>query len=162
MLDDLELKRQRADKQVAANINKYGCHVYSVFDPEGKSPTFTYSIGIQATTGFPEIIVFGLRPELAHDMVIEYLERLITGTRFQRGVLYSGFLNGFQIYLEPTKPNAVKEYSLGCYRYYADQEFSTVQLIFPDTQGIWPWQKTATAAFKAIQPMLGRLRPDRP
>jgi hypothetical protein len=34
-------KRAENDKRVERDIRKYGCHVISVFDPEGKRPSFT-------------------------------------------------------------------------------------------------------------------------
>jgi hypothetical protein len=155
-------RRAENDKRVAEDIRKFGCHVISVFDPEETQPTFSYSVGIHETTGAPEAIVIGVRPELGHFMVNEYNQKVRGGTKFERGVLYSGFLEGFSIYVEPAKASRLNEYTLGCYRYYGGKPFSTVQLIYPSTSGVWPWQASASEWLKSNQIMLGRQRPDRP
>lgn len=158
----LEERRIASDKRVVDNICKYGCHVLSVFDPEEKHPNFTYSIGIQETTGAPEVLVVGIRSELGHSMVSEYHAQLKKGVQFKRGVLYQGFLEGFAVYVEPVKPQNLSEYTGGCNRYYKEKHYSVVQLIYPSTTGVWTWQSLATTWFKVNQPMLGRKRPDRP
>jgi hypothetical protein len=158
-------KRQAAsDRRVASHVKKYGCHVVTVFDPDEKLPTFSYSIGIQATSGVPEAIVIGLSAEMGHYMINEYNLQVRKGVRFARGVPSGEFLDGFDIYVEPAKPKLLTEYTLGCSRYYkgeAGQAYSVVQLIYPTTSGVWPWQSAATKAFRANQPLLGRKHPYR-
>ena len=162
MTDESDNRRAENDKRVAADVEKYGCHVISVFDPDGKHPSFSYSIGIHASAAAPEAIVIGVRPELGHSMINEYNSRVRAGIRFERGVRHPGFLDGFCIYVEPAKRASLAEYTLGCDRYYKGAAYSVVQLIYPTTQGVWPWGKAATEWFRTNQPMLGRKRPDRP
>jgi hypothetical protein len=154
-------RRAENDKRVAADVDKYGCHVISVFDPEEKLPTFSYSVGIQASSDAAEAIVIGLRPNLGHSMINEYNAQVRKGVRFKRGVQYAGFLEGFCIYVEPAKPELLAEYTLGCDRFYKGAPYSVVQLIYPTTAGVWPWQKSASDSFKSNQPMLGRKWPNR-
>ena len=68
-----EDRRAANDRRVADDIRRFGCHVISVFDPHEQLPTFSYSIGIQETTGCPEAIVVGLSPKLGASMINEYL-----------------------------------------------------------------------------------------
>jgi len=154
--------RSANDRRVADDIRRFGCHVISVFDPEEQLPTFSYSIGIQETTGCPEAIVVGLSPKLGASMINEYLRQLRGGTRFVRGTLYEGFLEGFPIYVEPANPLRLCEYTLGCERYYEGRRYDVVQLVWPSTAGVWPWQRAASEWFQHHQPLLGRQRPDRP
>lgn len=156
-----EERRAENDKRVAADVKKYGCHVISVFDPEEKLPTFSYSVGIQATSGAPEAIVIGVRPNLGHSMINEYNDQVRKGVRFERAKQYPGFLEGFNIYVEPAKAALLSEYTLGCTRFYKGMGYSVVQLIYPTTAGIWPWQKSASEWVKSNQPMLGRRQPHR-
>jgi len=156
-----EEKRAENDKRVADDVARFGCHVISVFDPEEKLPTFSYSVGIQASSGAPEAIVIGLRPNLGHSMINEYNDQVRRGAQFERGSRYQGFLEGFDIYIEPAKPALVSEYTLGCTRFYAGSHYRVVQLIYPTTSGIWPWQKAASAWFRSNQAMLGRKDPRR-
>lgn len=150
------------DKRVRRDIEKYGCHVVSVFDPNGKLPFFSYSIGIQDSSGAPDVIVIGLRHELAGFLVNEYNRRVRAGRRFKRGTRYKGFLRGFSVYFEPARRERYRRYAYGCARYYDGREYSMVQLVWPSTRGVWPWNKSASKSLVRNQPMLGRKRPDRP
>ena len=154
-----EQRRAENDRRIAANIAEFGCHVVSVFSPDEKDPSYSYSIGIQATSGAPEAIVFGVEPDLGHFMINEYNRQIQEGAKFQRGVRYAGFLEGFNIYVEPAEPGAVSEYTLGCTRYYKGTTYFVVQLIYPSTSGVWPWHKAAPKWFKSSQPLLGRKHP---
>ena len=154
-------RRAESDKRVAANVEAYGCHIVSVFDPEEDHPLFSYSIGIQATSGVPEAIVVGLKPKLGGFMINEYNRRVRAGETFKRGTLYPGFLGGFSVYIEPAKQKRLDEYTCGCDRYYKGKEYSVVQIVWPSTSGVWPWQRKASEWLKNNQPMLGRKRPDR-
>ena len=91
-------------------------------------------------------------------MVTEYHAQVKKGVQFKRGVLYEGFLNGFSIYVETVKPKISCEYTFGCSRYYQDKKYSVVQLVYPTTTGVWPWQLSATEWFKANQPMFQATR----
>lgn len=67
------------------DIQKYGCHVIHVLE-EGEYPRFTYSIGIEQQTGQPELIVTGLKRELAHSIISAYSEKVSAGEVFGQHV----------------------------------------------------------------------------
>lgn len=85
------------ERNILKHIDEYGCSVTSVFDPDEKEPPFTYSIGIAKSSGAPELIIVGLGSKLSLWMVNEYNRRCRAGERFQPGVLYLGFLEGFAV-----------------------------------------------------------------
>jgi len=157
-------ERSANDQNVATHVKKYGCHVYNVFaSSSGEAPSFSYSIGIYESSGAPEAIVVGLTADLGEFVVNEYNRRVRAGTRFKRGTLYPGFLEGFSVYIEPAQAGLLREYTLGCERYYRDKGgYSVAQIVYPTIDGVWPWQRSASKWFKSNQPMLGRKRPDRP
>jgi hypothetical protein len=74
----------KGEEKALKDINTYGCHVISVLEDD-EHPPFTYSIGIEQTTGKPEMIVAGLKRELAHWMINEYNSRVRAGERFAPG-----------------------------------------------------------------------------
>jgi len=60
------------DEEKAINdMEKYGCHILHVME-EGECPGFSYSIGIEMSAGQPELIITGLKQELAHWIINEY------------------------------------------------------------------------------------------
>lgn len=78
-----------------ADIEQYGCHIMHVL-AEGTLPPFSYSVGIQRSSGAPELIVIGLKRPLAHFILNEYNRRVQSGERFATGQLASGFVDGFE------------------------------------------------------------------
>ncbi len=102
--------------------------------------------------------------KLGHSLMNEYCRRSREGERFARGVQATGFLEGFPVLFEPVKASRLVDYTLGCERRYGKLklEYSVVQLVWPSTQGVWPWEKSASEWLVANQPMLGRKRPDKP
>ncbi|MFC5742030.1 DUF4262 domain-containing protein [Dyella tabacisoli] len=59
-----------AEKKRLDDIEKHGCHVIQVL-AEDDCPPFSYSVGIEQSSGYPEVIIIGLKRELAHIMVNE-------------------------------------------------------------------------------------------
>ncbi|WP_085317559.1 DUF4262 domain-containing protein [Derxia lacustris] len=155
-------QRHENDERVKRDIEKFGCHVVGVFGKTSDEPDFAYSIGIQQTTGSPEAIVVGLSVKLGHVLIMKYLDQVQSGKIFSRGSPYHGFLEGCSVYFEPVEKEALAEYTFGCERYYRNRPFNIVQIVYPTPSGVWPWEETASAQFVRLQPMLGRLRPDRP
>lgn len=154
-------KRRAADnRRILATIKKYGYHCISVFDPENKTPSFSYSIGIQASTSLPEAIVLGVSSTLGYSMIKKYYNQVCQGTEVKCGTPYHGFHKRFPIFIEPALPSLLEEYTLGCGWYYEEKTFSVVQLIYSSTTGVWPWQSEASEWFRDNQPMLGRKAPN--
>ncbi len=60
----------RGERKTIADIDKYGCHVIHVTE-KGKLPPFAYSVGIEKTSQGAELIVIGLKGQLAHSIINE-------------------------------------------------------------------------------------------
>lgn len=144
------------EKNIHKNIAEYGCSITSVFDPEEREPPFSYSIGIARTTSAPEVIVVGLKPELSHWLVNEYNRRAKAGQALVPGVLYLGFLEGFAVRFGPVARAHRKTYMRSACWLHEGSDFEALQLIWPDTAGIWPWDPQADEGFRALQPLLAR------
>ena len=154
-----EERRAANDERVANDIRTHGCHVISVFDPEEQTPTFSYSIGIQARTGAPEVIVIGVRPNLGHSLVNEYNRQVTQGVRFERGVAYTGFLDGFSVYFEAGQGQPAGRVHAGLRSVLPGQGLRGGAARVPQHRGaVWPWQPQASDWFRQHQPMLGRRR----
>jgi hypothetical protein len=61
---------EKAEQKATSNIELYVCHVIHVFG-EGKLPPFSDSVGIWKSSHRPELIVVGLKQEIAHFVVNE-------------------------------------------------------------------------------------------
>ena len=147
------------ERNILKHINEHGCSVTSVFDPEGDEPPFSYSIGIARTAAAPELIVVGLKPEIGHWLVNEYNIRVRAGERFVPGVLYLGFLKGFAVQFGPVARKYRKEYMRSATWLHDGADYEALQLIWPSTAGLWPWDPEANEWFRTNQPLLAEDRP---
>ncbi len=135
------------------NIMEHGCHVINVFE-EADLPRFSYSIGIQKNFNKPELIVLGLNHELANWLINEYCLRIKSGEQFETDKLYSGFLDSFEVQFKTVSKSNYKEYlGWGNWLYKSD-DFDTLQLIYPTTNGIWPWEENAPEDLLSLNPPL--------
>jgi uncharacterized protein DUF4262 len=142
-----------AKRKALDDIEKFGCHVMHVIE-EGDFPPFAYSVGITKTTGAPEAIVIGLKQPLAHFVINEYHNRIRAGEKFVPGQLYSGFLEGFECLIELVPKEAYEEHVGWDMWLYGGKNFELVQLIYPTTDGVWPWSSEASEYFRKRQPVL--------
>ena len=144
--------------KIIDEIEEFGCHVTSVFDPEGKDIDFTYTTGIHKKQNQPELIIVGLRYKLAAWMANEYNRRIQSGKVFKNNTFYEGFLDGFKIIFCPVSNEHKKEYLLSTNWLYKGIDYPAVQLIYPTVNGVWPWEEKSTESFKMLQPSLQELQ----
>ena len=141
------------EKKALADIEQYGCHVIHVA-AEDDLPPFSYSVGIQRRSGSPEVVVIGLKQSLAHFVVNEYNRRVRAGEKFTPGELYANFIEGFDITFERVGREFYTEYFGWNLWLYGNPEFEVLQLVYPTTDGEWPWRPNASEWFRAWQPIL--------
>ena len=141
------------EQKALDDIEKHGCHILHVME-EDDYPRFTYSIGIEKTTNKPDIIITGLKRELAHWMINEYRRRILEGEVFEPMEFYQGFLEGFDITFVEVDKKHYEEYLGWGLWYNKGTNFNMLQLVFPSTSGVWPWNENASEEFTWIQPLL--------
>jgi hypothetical protein len=141
------------EQKALDDIEKHGCHILHVME-EDDYPRFTYSIGIEKTTNKPDIIITGLKRELAHWMINEYRRRIAEGEVFEPMEFYQGFLEGFDITFVEVDKKHYEEYLGWGLWYNKGTNFNMLQLVFPNTSGVWPWNENASQDFTWFQPLL--------
>ena len=68
------------DQQLFEDIEKYGLHVLHILGEEDYSPfsysvgLYNYSVGLYKTYSHPEIIIVGLKQQLAHVIINDIAE----------------------------------------------------------------------------------------
>jgi Domain of unknown function (DUF4262) len=142
-----------SDKKLLENIAKFGCQVMHI-SGEDDLPPFAYSVGIQKSSSAPEVVVIGLKQPLAHSVVNTYNNRIRNGEKFEIGKNYPDFIEGFEVLVSKVDKSHFQEY-FGFNRWlYDGDNFDIVQLVYPNTSGVWPWQKEADDWFRSWQPIL--------
>jgi hypothetical protein len=92
-------------------------------------------------------------------VVNEYHRRVREGEIFKPGSLYQGFIGGFDVMIEEVEETFFEEYFGYNLWYYDGPRFRVLQVVYPNTEGVWPWQPEASEWFRSWQPVLSRRAP---
>ena len=152
VLDDAPETLKVYEKELVGRVREHGWQTTSVLGEE--SPAFSYTTGFWWTLKHPELLVFDFPPQLAHDVFGQVMRELQAGRELPLGEPIGGIIAGENIYLFPVRPAAAAEYLLSSRWFYKKSEFPTVQLVWADQQGHFPWQKGFDEKLAGKQPDL--------
>jgi hypothetical protein len=128
----------------------FGTHVMA--DAEG--PGFAYTTGFWLKFSFPEVIVFSLGRDDAHDTFWHMYHELEAGRRFPVGEPTGDVFENCAAMLLPVSPQQYRDH-LGWSRwFYRGDDFQCLQLVFPDRGGLFPWSPVLSQSFREAQPDL--------
>lgn len=145
---------EEGEQKALADIETYGLHIINVME-EGDLPPFSYSIGIEQSLGMPELIVVGLRHEVAQAAINECYRQMQDGAQVVPGARIVGLLGGeFECVIGDVSPQHLKAYMGWALWLYKDKNFRAHQIIFPSTAGVFPWEPEASEWFRNWQPLL--------
>lgn len=148
------------DKQITSNILKdieeHRFHIAYV-ESDGYCPRFGYSIGLYKEFNHPELIVIGLDPDSTGAIIHNAASEIKNGTNFIEGINYPDFLVDFPIQFIEVLKEHYPDY-LGYAGWYNDNSinFPTLQMVWPDNDGCFPWESDFNETFKFKQPLLDR------
>jgi hypothetical protein len=139
-----------------AHIAGHGWHVMQVFDEDGGSPDFAYSVGLWHTFNHPEIIIFGHHYSWCASMVNSIGEDIRAGRRFAHGDRDTSFLDPFEVaFLDVLKEHYAEHLGWNCWLYGSDN-FPALQCVFQERQSrAYPWEDGCTERGRKMQPVLG-------
>lgn len=143
----------KSEEKALTDINEFGCHILHVMEDK-ENPCFSYSIGIQKVSNQPEIIITGLKFELSHSIINNYNNQIKLGKSFKTDTFYDGFLENFEIMFKKVNKIYFQEYFGWARWLYKGDNFNALQLIYPNVDGIWPWDEKASSDFKWFIPNL--------
>lgn len=141
---------------ILKNIAEHKLFV-AYIDTDGYCPRFGYSIGLYKGFNHPELILIGLDAESTNAIINNIKDEIEKGTKFIEGVNYPDFLIGFPIQFIKVKKEYYPDY-LGYAGWYNDESinFPTLQIVWPDKEGNFPWDENFNENFKFKQPLLDR------
>jgi hypothetical protein len=148
------------DKQITANILKdikeHRVHIAFV-ESDGYCPRFGYSIGLYKEFNHPELIIIGLDFESTGAIINNAKDEIENGIRFIEGVNYPDFLIELPVQFVDVKKEHYADY-LGYAGWYNDKSmnFPTLQIVWPDRDGKFPWEPEFNENFKFKQPLMDR------
>ena len=124
---------------------------------QSASPAHAYSIGVTALTGFPEILVIGLAPATANDVISVAVDALRNGTEIPTGCELVGLLDGEQrcAFAPLTEEQATRW--CPAVSEYSNAPVQVVQMLYPDRQGFLPYEAGYEQRMRYAQPVIGAM-----
>ncbi len=144
----------KGDEKLLADIEEFGWHVLNITEDES-GPRFSYSVGLFKTFGHPEIIIIGLKHELAHVLINNIGHDIKSGKKYQSGQFYADILDNFDCLMIDVKKEHFREHVGYGGWYYKGDNFPLLQCIYPTVKGIYPWDKNWPEDIRYLQPILG-------
>ena len=139
-------------EDLAADVATHGWIVMKVANDKG--PEFAYSIGLFHTFGHPEVIMFGLAPEVMHHLINDAGALIRGGKVFSAGELSSEFLEGFDVTFRRVPEFQYDGHFGWATSFYRELKFPALQIVYPDRLARWPWHDGVDAGFLERQPVL--------
>jgi len=142
------------DKKLISDIEKLGWIVFKVLEDD-RGPGFCYSVGLYKHYQHPEIVIVGLKLDLAHILINEIGESIKEGKKFHSGEFYPEILDDFRCLMVNVDKEYYQDYFGYGLWYYKDDAFPVLQCIYPTIKGIYPWEEKWPEDLADIQPILG-------
>ncbi len=150
---ELPFPENDGDRTMLANIVRVGWAVLGIpGDEEG--PGYGFSIGLYRTFGHPEIILIGLPWETTHRFINSIGSAIEAGMRYEAGKQYDDVAEGFLSAFALMDVRHYKAYIGTAGWFYQGWNFPVLQLVWPDRDGVFPWEANAKPGHRTQQPIL--------
>ncbi|WP_343532187.1 DUF4262 domain-containing protein [Pedobacter sp.] len=137
------------------NIGKFGLQVITVTST-AYLPSFVYSIGLSRTYNHPEIICFDLPNDIGHEIINDVAENIKNGEKIECGKIYTEIFRNNRAMFLPIDPRNIRDYFGAGLKYYQNEDFNALQLIWTDRNDQFPWEENFEEEFLYKQPLLDR------
>jgi hypothetical protein len=144
--DEIELR-------VRADIERSGWHVV-ILPPEGGTPGWMHTIGLQERFDHPELIVFGSDLERLGPLVNHLGERVRAGERYAEAADVEGILTDQPLAFRPVVGKWTSAFLGNAAWHYRSETVPTIQCFWPDPGGRFPWEPEADPTWRDDQPLL--------
>jgi Domain of unknown function (DUF4262) len=144
-----------SEKRILSDIKEHGFHI-ALFNGDGYSPSFAYTIGLFKTYGYPELICFGLSLELLHSVLWSGKDLLDKQSSPDLAAEYPDFLEGYNVRLLEVDKARYADYLGYAGWFYGNWDFPALQIVWPDKKTLFPWQAGFNPNWKFGQPLLDR------
>ncbi len=144
------------DFQLLQKIDEIGWYNIHVSE-ENDSPAYAFTIGHFQKHHHPEIIVIGLPPQIAHELLnIAAIKIAGAKEEIESYRKYTDFTEGLSVVFVPVGIEHYKEYLGYANWYYASMPtpYPALQMVWPDREGIYPWEPGYDKSFLKFQPLL--------
>lgn len=141
------------ERSFVEKVREHGWFRTGVFADE-TGPGFSYTTGLWLSANRPELIMFGMKADIAQDVFWGLFREAQGGDQLSVGQRTDAVFANAPAYAFSV---AKKHYAsfLGWSRwFYAGDKFPCLQIVWPDPAGVFPWEPGFDVEFQADQPDL--------
>jgi hypothetical protein len=142
-----------AERDFVDNVREHGWFATHVFG-EDEHPGFSYTTGFWFTLQMPEVLVFSLKREIAHNILWDIFRDWKRGAKHPIGMAVPNIFGNAEAYLVPIAKCKYPDHVGWSRWFYGGDDFPCLQLLWPDPAGSFPWQPGFDVRFGADQPDL--------
>jgi hypothetical protein len=146
-------KLDKHEQHVVANIREHGWFAHHI-GADNEGPGFCYTTGFWLKFGYPELIVFSLRSQTAHNTFWHIYHELEAGWRIPAGAETGEIFRNIPAVLLPVAQRHYRDHLDWSRWFYGNDKFECLQLVYPDRDGHFPWSADASADSRTAQPDL--------
>lgn len=151
-----------AEQKLINDVAQHGWHVMKVASNarESEAPAFAYTIGLSASFGWPELLCCGLKTDTMAILLNNAVEELRNRSRPPaEGVVLYDVAEGFECRLTGVAAQYHAEhlgYAIWFARYRGENpnDIRCLQMLWPDREGIFPFEEACSPGVKKMQPLL--------
>jgi hypothetical protein len=143
------------DDKLISDIEKFGFAVI-IIEATNYLPSFSYTVGLFAKYNHPELIAFGLSPKTLHAILNIGGEMVKKGQLLKTATDYLEFFESGGVKFLQVDPKNTRDYFGYAIWFNKTTEFPSLQLVWTDRQGRYPWEDDFENDLKGKQPLLDR------
>jgi hypothetical protein len=114
-------------QQLRDGIAEHGWLCVHIMAEQGEAP-YSFTVGLFRTYSHPELIIFGLAPEVAHAMLSRAVENIQQGQLLGHGPC-SGLIDGVNCETRWVPIEQYQRYVALCRQYYAGDRFPLLEIV---------------------------------
>ena len=143
------------DDKLINDIEKFGFAIILI-EATNYLPSFGYTVGLFAKYNHPELIAFGLSTKTLHAILNTGGELAKEGQVLKTETCYSDFFENGDAQFLAIDPRNTRDYFGYAIWFNKSAEFPSLQLIWTDRHGRYPWEENFEKEFLLRQPLLDR------
>ena len=145
------------DLKCVSDVLEHGVHVIAVSEGDGPDePAFAYTVGLVHQAEHPELVMSGQKAALMHAALNEGARRVLAGLRLAPGTTAENVIGRWPVVVDAMSPEGLRT-TVRWSAWFHRREVDAVQLVWPDTRGIFAWQPGAADYAAALQPASWRV-----
>jgi hypothetical protein len=143
------------ERDVLRKLETSGWLVNKIAEDE-EGPGFAYSFGLYERYRHPEIIIFGLPPDIMHRLINDIGKQVASGKGYSDGDETRDLLEDYACVFRRVNPLRYKETLTWATWFYESSYFPALQLFWPDKAGQFPWDPGCSESCRRRQPDMCR------